>query len=176
MPTPNERKALWFLALVALSGSGVRLWRAHRPPLEVAETAAIDRQLLRIDSARTAPRRRRGEPRAPAPPMAPGATAAAPPTDGMSPVDLDRADSAQIAALPWIGPALAQRIVAYRDSAGGFGGIGALCAVRGIGPGLAARLRPLVTFTGPRRPLSDECDGASRQSRKASAARSRKPR
>jgi Helix-hairpin-helix motif len=185
VPTGNERKALWFIAMVALSGSGVRLWRAQGRQVDPSAAIALDHQLERADSARREgverrmtrgdrPRRERrdgGEgnvppPRSPSPPGAPTPAA---------PVDMDRADSAAIEALPGIGPALASRIVAHRDSAGSFGEIDALCDVRGIGPALVKRLRPLVTFTGPRRPLSDVCDGGSERSRKSTAPRRRKP-
>lgn len=169
MATDSERKALWFLALVALSGSGVRLWRSTLRVEDPVAVAALDAQVRRVDSVRSQPRaegkrgpgKRAGRDTAPKPP--PG------------PVDLDRADSATIETLPGIGPALAARIVANRDSAGSFGAIEALCDVRGVGPALVKRLRPLVTFTGPRRPLSDECDGASKRVRNATSPRRRKP-
>lgn len=60
------------------------------------------------------------------------------------PIDLNRATAAELEALPGIGPALAARIVAYRDSAGGFRDIGELARVRGIGAATLERLRPLV--------------------------------
>jgi DNA uptake protein ComE-like DNA-binding protein len=167
MPTANERKALWFLALVALSGGGVRLWRANAMPTVRGDTAAIARQVERTDSARSRPRSRSGRQQGKVPEPA----VATPQI-----IDLDLADASAIEALPGIGPALAKRIVHHRDSAGFFGGIRAFCDVRGIGPGLAERLRPLVTFNGARSPLSDECSDASSHARKAPSARSRKPR
>jgi competence protein ComEA len=65
-----------------------------------------------------------------------------------APVDVDRADSAALVALPGIGPALARRIVADRAGRGPFGSVDGLSRVAGIGPRLEARLRPLVTFSG----------------------------
>ncbi len=166
MPTTGEKKALWFFAIVALSGSGVRLLRSADSPLASADTAALGAQLARVDSVRAHQRtgRRRGKPAT----QATRATAARPrAADNPAPVlvDLDRATTDEIDALPGIGPVLAGRIVAYRDSAGAFGRLEALCEVSGIGPALVKRLRPLVTFTGPQRPLSDECGGASRKPR-----------
>jgi DNA uptake protein ComE-like DNA-binding protein len=70
-----------------------------------------------------------------------GATAAVP-------VDLDLAGRAELEALPRIGPALAARIVASRDSLGPFGSLEGLGRVRGIGPAMLRQLRPLVTFSG----------------------------
>ena len=168
--TANERKALLFLALVALSGSAVRLWRAHLPRPDA--DAALVRQIERVDSVRalrhtgSGPRgRRRARVRDPC----------AAPADG-EPLDVDRATAEELERLPGIGPALASRIVTARDSLDGFGQIEALCVVKGIGPALVARLRPLVTFTAARRPLDDACGGASRKPRKTGVARTRQPR
>jgi len=67
---------------------------------------------------------------------------------GREPVDLDRAAEREIDALPWVGPALARRIVANRDSFGPFGSIEALGRVKGVGAATRKRLAPLVTFSG----------------------------
>lgn len=187
MPTPNERKALWFLAIVALSGTAVRLTRSSAPPPTSAQGEALARQLQRVDSVRAArraeqsPRSARGRRATGAkertPPDAstattspePVARARAPAGGASGPralVDLDRATVEEIETLPGIGPALARRIVANRDSGGAFGAIDAICDVRGVGPKLAERLRPLVTFTGPRRPVSDACGGPDSAPRK----------
>jgi hypothetical protein len=63
-------------------------------------------------------------------------------------VDLDRATEREIEVLPWVGPALARRIVANRDSLGPFGSLEALGRVKGVGPGTRKRLAALVTFSG----------------------------
>ena len=176
--TANERKALLFLALVALSGSAVRLWRAHLPRPDA--DAALVRQIERVDSVRalrhtgSGPRGRRRA-RVPDPRAVADSLAAAAPADG-EPLDVDRATAEELERLPGIGPALASRIVTARDSLDGFGQIEALCVVKGIGPALVARLRPLVTFTAARRPLDDACGGASRKPRKTGVARTRQPR
>ena len=168
MPTPNERKGLLFLALVALSGTGVRLWRARMPPPAEARVAALEHQLGRIDSARSARRDskaiRKRQSKTPQP---------AAPSDSQ-PMEINTATAAQIEALPGIGPALAKRIVAHRDSAGPLADLAALCDVRGVGPALAERLRPLVTFGGRMSPVSDVCDAPSKESRKARPERGRK--
>ncbi|MGH7506742.1 MAG: ComEA family DNA-binding protein [Longimicrobiales bacterium] len=62
-----------------------------------------------------------------------------------APLDLNRATAAELERLPGIGPALAQRIVVYRDSVGRFERIDQLDRVKGIGPALLARLSTLVT-------------------------------
>jgi competence protein ComEA len=64
------------------------------------------------------------------------------------PVDLDRASAGEIDVLPWVGPALAERIVANRDSFGPFGSLEALGRVKGVGAATRKRLAALVTFSG----------------------------
>ncbi|HTW84536.1 MAG TPA: ComEA family DNA-binding protein [Candidatus Sulfotelmatobacter sp.] len=49
-----------------------------------------------------------------------------------SPVDLNRADAEQLAAVPGIGPALAERIVAFRAANGPFGSTDELLDVEGV--------------------------------------------
>ncbi len=66
-----------------------------------------------------------------------------PPSPGER-LDLNRASAAQLEALPGIGPALAARIVAKRDSLNGFRSVDELVQVRGIGPVLLARLKPYL--------------------------------
>ena len=63
-------------------------------------------------------------------------------------IDIDRAGVRELERLPGVGPALAQRIVADRESRGAFGGIAALDRVSGIGPATLQRLGPHLTFSG----------------------------
>lgn len=70
------------------------------------------------------------------------------------PVDLDQATFEQLTALPGVGPALAARILADRADHGPFGSLEALDGVRGVGPAMRERLRPLVTFSGPPRRMT----------------------
>jgi len=159
MPTANERKALWFLALVATSGTAVRLWREPRPSNAATAPAALDRQLHRVDSVRSVHR--------------PAAPARAP----TQPIDLDRAGLAEIDALPGMSRTVAERIVADRDSLGPFGSLDALCwRVRGVGPGTVKRLRPLVTFSAAPSPVSGECGEASKATRKSRRSAQRQSR
>ena len=66
-------------------------------------------------------------------------------------LDLNRAGAAELDALPGIGPVLAARIVEQRERGGAFRRLEDLMAVRGVGPRLLERLRPLVRlgFPGP---------------------------
>jgi len=64
----------------------------------------------------------------------------------IKPVDLNRATVEQLTDLPGIGAAKAAAIVAHRSSSGVFESVEDLEAVRGIGPALVDKLRPLVTL------------------------------
>ncbi|MFB7891167.1 helix-hairpin-helix domain-containing protein [Microbacterium sp. NPDC056044] len=77
------------------------------------------------------------------PPPVVGGTGSAPP--GESRVDLNTADATLLETLPRIGPALAERIIAWRDDNGGFTSIEDLLAVPGIGDKMLESLRDLVT-------------------------------
>jgi competence protein ComEA len=60
-------------------------------------------------------------------------------------VNLNTATAAQLDELPGIGPALAQRIVAYREQHGGFRTVDELQKVPGIGPAKFGQMKDLVT-------------------------------
>ena len=63
------------------------------------------------------------------------------------PIDLNHADEQALLALPGIGPARAQAILAYRSTHGGFRSVSQLLQIRGIGRALLKQLRPLVTIS-----------------------------
>lgn len=127
--TPSERRGALVLLLLAALGAGwdlthVRAFPAPElgpdpaPAEGIANTAAGSRG-----------------------PFAAGPAAATP----SGPLDLNRASASQLDALPGIGPVLAGRIVEQRARQGAFRSVDELLAVRGIGPRLFERLRPLVT-------------------------------
>lgn len=64
-------------------------------------------------------------------------------TDGR--VNLNTADAAALDTLPRIGPAMADRIIAWRDDNGGFTSVEDLLAVPGIGDKMLESLRDRVT-------------------------------
>lgn len=70
--------------------------------------------------------------------------ATADPSPTRAPLDLNRATAEELETLPGIGAAKAAAILAAREAQGGFTSIDELEAVRGIGPALLAKLRPLV--------------------------------
>lgn len=83
-----------------------------------------------------------------APAMATGSAQSARSASSQAPLDVNRATAEELERLPGIGPALARRIIAHRDSVGPFGSVDQLQRVKGIGPALVARLRPLVKTGG----------------------------
>lgn len=64
---------------------------------------------------------------------------------GSTPVNINTATAEELQTLPRIGPAMAQRIIAWREAHGGFRSVDELDAVPGIGPSMLENLRPLVT-------------------------------
>lgn len=74
--------------------------------------------------------------------------AAADPAPARAPLDLNRATAEELETLPGIGATKAAAILAARDAQGGFTSLDELEAVRGIGPALMAKLRPLVVVGG----------------------------
>ena len=72
-------------------------------------------------------------------------------------VNINTASAEQLTFLPRVGPALAGRIVEFRDSNGKFKATDELILVRGIGEGTYELLKPYVTIDGkttPTEPVS----------------------
>jgi competence protein ComEA len=150
--TPSERHALLFFAAVALLGAAVRFHQAtaDRPPGPAAQ-AALGQQMSQVDEARAqratgrSPRVKRlaasNSPSIPSTPSIPS-----------PPLDLDTAPAESLERLPRIGPALARRIIADRDSLGPFGSLEGFQRVKGVGPAMVRTLAPYVTFSGTPRP------------------------
>src|SRR5687768_6719775 len=150
MGTPGERKALLFLSGIMLLGGTVRVARALGGSERVGPEAkaAIERQIEAVDSAR----KKKGKGRKSRKPVGPLAPAI---------IDLDVATAEQIETLRYIGPAMAKRIVADRDSLGPFGSLDGFQRVKGVGPKLAAKLDSTVTFSLVPRPSDTETSGSS---------------
>jgi DNA uptake protein ComE-like DNA-binding protein len=147
MATQGERRALIFLAAVALLGAGSRAWRARHVHVP---NEALDQQLKAVDSAgssRGFGKSRRKQPAIEHPPPA-------------AKVDFDLASAAEIERLPGIGPSLARRITSDRDAKGAFGCLAALDSIKGIGPALLGRLDSVAVFSGPPRGVCATAAGA----------------
>ena len=145
MPTPAERKALVFFSAMLLLGAASRAYRTltGARPEDARAKAALEHQIKAADSARKASHRKpKGGRKQKTAATLPG------------PLDLDVATEQEIEALRHVGPALARRIVADRDSFGPFGSIEGLSRVKGIGPSMVAKLDSTVTFSLVPRPTN----------------------
>jgi len=145
MPTPAERKALLFFSVVLVLGASNRAYRTlqSRSPVDAGARSALERQIKAADSARRSGLRKPKRERKPKPPPKPA-----------GPVDLDVASVKEIEALRHVGPSLAKRIVADRDSFGPFGSMEGLRRVKGIGPSMVEKLDSSVTFSLVQRPTN----------------------
>ena len=145
MPTPAERKALLFFSIVVVLGASGRAIRALHgsSPNDFRARSALESQIKAADSARKSGRRKSKRDKPKKEPPAPKGR-----------VDLDVATVEEIVALRHVGPALAKRIVADRDSFGPFGSLEGLRRVKGIGPSMVEKLDSAVTFSGVPRPTN----------------------
>jgi len=200
MPTPSEKKALGFLAAVALVGGVVRMTAAvsNASAADASSREALRRQIVAAESAGAAerkgrrdggasPRRRSaGRPvvsrtKADSAREADARDLFNPPAIAVpalprqrppsAPVDVDRATESELEALPRIGPALAKRIIEDRESRGPFGSLDGFQRVRGVGPAMAAALSASVTFSGTPRPSFAGSPRASRPPKARGARR-----
>jgi len=145
MPTPAERKALVFFSIVLVLGASGRAIRTLHSdsPGDANARSALESQIKAADSARKSGLRKSKRDKVKKqPPMPKG------------PIDLDVATVDEIVALRHVGPALAKRIVANRDSFGAFGSLEGLKRVKGIGPSMVEKLDSAVTFSLVPRPTN----------------------
>lgn len=131
--TPQERLALGVIALLLAVGAGVRMLRSDPPPAEwaasiAADSAGFDLLRDRVDQEVAAQR-----------------IADTPLARGER-IDPNTADVLQLQRLPRVGPALAERIVAWREANGRFRSLTDLDRVSGIGPAMLEQLAPHVTL------------------------------
>lgn len=138
--TPAERRGAATLVLILLLGAGYDAWETRRMRTELGRSAVTE-----------------SFPEDPAPvPLVVDSTPATTGRGEAGRLDLNRATAAELEALPGIGPVLARRIVTERRQSGRFGALEELLRVRGVGPRLLGRLRPLVrvdlerAHSGPR--------------------------
>jgi competence ComEA-like helix-hairpin-helix protein len=125
----DDRRAALLLAGLALAGAGVRYFLSPSPtapPGDVQlQSASAPRENALRETARRAAQLSR--------PLLPGER-----------IDLDHADVSEITRLPRVGPALAQRIIAWRTEHGPFGTLSRLDSVPGVGVKLLDAIRPFV--------------------------------
>jgi competence protein ComEA len=137
-----QLRLLILLALALLVGLGVREWRAGFPDA-ASRLERFDRDESPIQLLGETP----PVPARPAPARVAPPPAAAPEPAPIKPVDVNRAAVAELAALPGVGPGLAQRIVEERERRGRFDSPEALRYVLGMGPKKLAAIRRFVTVS-----------------------------
>ena len=71
-------------------------------------------------------------------------------TKTVAPVNLNTATQTELETLPGVGPAVATRILEYRQKNGGFKKLEDLMNVRGIGEKTFLKLKPMLTITPPK--------------------------
>jgi comEA protein len=136
--TRNEITAVLVLSTIFVVGSAIKLWMPAMGSQGVQPAfsyAALDSQFLALSRA---PRDTASGPHR-------SAARKSRTTPARQSIDLNRASVDQLQTLPGIGPAIAQRIVAYREQHGHFREPGEVSRVRGIGPQTLERIRAYVT-------------------------------
>jgi competence protein ComEA len=162
----DESRALGFIGLLLALSAGARLVDRPKtisidtPGVDVAALESASRDLMKEGGAKSsrskkAPQTKPPSERARAPAPQQRAPAEAKPRTtpalpagaagpAAAPIRLNRVTARELEALPGVGPVLAARIIAYRDSVGGIRTFEQLDEVKGIGPAMLARLKPLL--------------------------------
>src|ERR1041384_282522 len=125
----DDRRAALMLAALALTGAGARYLLSPSPDTPPGDIRLQSSTATRAGGLQETARRAAHLAR----PLLPGER-----------IDLDRADVSEITRLPRVGPALAQRIVAWRNAHGPFGSLARLDSVPGVGAKLLDAIRPFV--------------------------------
>lgn len=138
--TEAERSSLAVLFGLLVAGYLVVAWRAWREPegplpLDGRDVAFIQQasRLAEPDSAGGEARVETRAPRAKAPPA--------------GPVDVNRADSLGLLAVPGLGPVKVGALLEHRRAHGPFTSVEDLLEVKGIGPATLKKLRDHVRIT-----------------------------
>lgn len=128
--TPQEAKAIIFLIVILLIGSGVTLYKKYHPDfapeLLLKENRNTEKKVLEPAKSSNVPE-----------------NISLKITDKK--INLNRATLRELDSLPGIGKELGKRILAYRESNGNFSSIEELKKINGIGQKTFEKLKNLVT-------------------------------
>jgi len=145
-----KKKALAGGIVAALLGSGLLWYSGNGPDKGIAGWETMNDSMENVihnestDTVASSTETGIVTPTSPptAPPTAPPTTP--PASEGM--VNVNTAAVNELMELPGIGAAKAQAILDYRKSLGPFKGLSDLGKVKGIGPKMLEKLKPLVSF------------------------------
>ena len=150
----SDGPARWFAAMVlGVASVGGLVWSIATPtagPGVVVATRAVE-TVSGSSAAGSGDHHRTPEPRSAGPSAGGAATL----------IDLNTATASELELLPRIGPALAARIIEYRDTQGPFRSVDAIDEVRGIGPATLAQIRPYAMVSEPERESEPASEPAS---------------
>jgi|YNPNPStandDraft_1061719.scaffolds.fasta_scaffold19495_2 competence protein ComEA len=138
---PTRQADIHALNLAARVEDGTRIYVPSKAETQAAVAGAERPPVLAADSARRPP----PAPPSRASPAAPGQKSSQPPGK----ININTATAAQLELLPRVGPAIARRILEYRQKNGFFGKPEDLMAVPGIGEKTFAQMQPYVTVAPP---------------------------
>ncbi len=125
--TRSEQRVLLFLSATLIVGAGIRLYQETVPTQRQFDYRSIDSSFAAFGEKLAADSvRQKGLP--------PGGA-----------VNINTASKEELVALPGIGPALADRIISFRENEGKFGSVGELQKVKGISKKKLEQLKPHVT-------------------------------
>ena len=152
--TPQERLALGVAALLLAGGATARVIRTDPPVSALTNPPSVEASASRLaaqveDSVARAERRRT--------PLAAGER-----------LDPNTADADELDRLPRVGPALAARIVEWRQARGPFRTLADLDSVPGVGPALLANVAPHLTL--PAAPAAPSDRAPARKSSQSAAS------
>ena len=133
MPPMDDKRAALLLGLLMLAGAGARFALAPSPARAPGDISLVPVS----DSPPATPRQVAHQALRLTRPLRPGER-----------IDVNDASATELTRLPRVGPALAQRLVAWRTAHGPFRSLAALDSVPGVGPKLLEGLRNWITFSG----------------------------
>ncbi len=128
--TPQESKAIIFLVVILLLGSGVTLYKRYHPdfaPELLLRSEAPEENKITVPAKSPAVKENKN----------------LTPSEGK--INLNTATLGELESLPGIGNELGKRILDYRKKQGGFSSIEELQKIKGIGPKTFGELKNLVS-------------------------------
>lgn len=127
--TPQEAKAIIFLIVILLIGSGVTLYKKYHPDfapeLLLKENHPVEKKIVQPPKVSVTPENPDSK-------------------TSNKKINLNTATLKELDSLPGIGEELGKRILAYRESNGNFSSIEELTKIKGIGQKTLEKLKDLV--------------------------------